>query len=209
VLWRGAPDPSVFFSKSDLRLIPFSLMFCAIATGYMVDALTDGDYGFAAVGTPFAAIGVYLVVGRFFYKRWDRKRTEYVVTDRRAVVVRRGEIGDVGLSAPMTVLRRKDGKLGSVTWSVTGVAPQRDADLMFELGWLSMAKTGHVAFVDVADIEGLLTIVNRYRALGRSDNGRHRAAAHANATTSSPVSNRVKSRKGEYERQRVKRTPPR
>jgi hypothetical protein len=60
---------------------------------------------------------------------------------------------------------------GSVTWSLPGVVPQRDADLMLELGWpgMSIAKTGHLAFLDVSDIDGLVTVVNRCRKLGATD----------------------------------------
>ena len=43
---------------------------------------------FALWGIPFVLIGLYMIVGRFFYKVWALKRTSYAVTNRRVLILR-------------------------------------------------------------------------------------------------------------------------
>jgi len=94
VLWQGQPDPSKHFAPSDVFAIPFSLLWGGFALFWEASALGlvrwDGDEGraplfFVLWGIPFVLIGLYLMVGRFFYKAWRKRRTLYAVTDRRVL----------------------------------------------------------------------------------------------------------------------------
>jgi hypothetical protein len=92
VLWRGQPRKNVLFTRGDVFLVPFSLLWF----GFAVTALLSG--GFAADGGPmslvfgsfFVLIGSYFAFGRFVYKGWRRGRTFYAVTDRRVIAATRG-----------------------------------------------------------------------------------------------------------------------
>ena len=71
-------------------------------------------------GIPFVAIGLYLVVGRFFYKRWDRRRTRYAITDQRVVIIRSAgrDVKSGALAEPNEVKRRRDGEHATFVWSM-------------------------------------------------------------------------------------------
>lgn len=67
LLWLGRPDPRLWFTGADVFLVPFSVLWYAFATLFEVAESRGGAF-FAALGVPFIAAGLYLVVGRFFYK---------------------------------------------------------------------------------------------------------------------------------------------
>jgi hypothetical protein len=89
LLWAGAPDPGVLFSRNDLFLIPFSLLWCGFAIFWEVSALRDdtNSWFFPVFGAFFVMMGLFLVAGRFLLKRLRKARTGYAVTDRRAFLV--------------------------------------------------------------------------------------------------------------------------
>jgi hypothetical protein len=69
-----------------------------------------------AFGGVFVAIGFYILVGRFLYKRFDRRRGVYLLTDRRALVIRQSgrEITTTPVRSPSVIRRRRDGIHGTV-----------------------------------------------------------------------------------------------
>ena len=84
ILWRGKPGKGHLLTKSDVFMIPFSLMWGGFAVFWEASVLAQGaPLLFKLWGIPFVLVGLYLIVGRFFHKSLLRKRTEYVVTDRR------------------------------------------------------------------------------------------------------------------------------
>ena len=122
VLWRGAPDPSRIFSKEDLLLIPFSLLWGGGAIAIAVSAARHGLVSGDVILVPFVLVGLYMIAGRFVAKHWERRRTRYAITDRRAVVVRSAGrlVSDTPVTAPMKVERGRDGRHGSVAWTLPG-----------------------------------------------------------------------------------------
>jgi hypothetical protein len=98
VLWTGQPDAGRIFSSADIFAIPFSLLWGGFAIFWEWNALHIGGFGstrdglpsisfFALWGIPFVLIGLYMIVGRFFYKVWARKRTYYAVTNQRVLIL--------------------------------------------------------------------------------------------------------------------------
>jgi hypothetical protein len=97
VIWTGQPDPKVLFSKADAFLIPFSLIWGGFALfweGAVIASLLAGDdhsgnggslYFFVVFGVPFVLMGLYFIFGRFIYKRIKKKKTYYVITNKRAI----------------------------------------------------------------------------------------------------------------------------
>lgn len=90
VIWTGAPDARRLFTRADVFLVPFSLLWGGFAVFWFFGALDQGGLGFALFGLPFVAVGLYFIVGRFLYKRRKARRTRYVLTDRRVIEVSTG-----------------------------------------------------------------------------------------------------------------------
>jgi hypothetical protein len=109
LLWVGQSDPGRMFTKIDLFLVPFGIVWCGLVVTSWVRSFTgEGDQLFRVLGAVFALVGLYFVVGRFVVKR-RRKQTEvYAVTDRRAFVTN-------GRSTRETDLSRRDRR--QITWS--------------------------------------------------------------------------------------------
>ena len=108
--WSGKPNNRVFFHKEDWLAIPFSLMWGGFAIFWLLGASGIWDIWtnkpsktfewFGLIwGTPFVLIGQYLIWGRFVYRNWQKRRTYYALTNRRALIVEGGIRGRTATSA--------------------------------------------------------------------------------------------------------------
>jgi hypothetical protein len=95
ILWSGQPKQGVAFRRSDLLAVPFSLMWGGFAIFWNYGVWTDfpntgtaDDWLFKLWGLPFLAIGIYVIVGRFFYDAWVRNHSYYAVTNERVLILR-------------------------------------------------------------------------------------------------------------------------
>src|SRR6185437_10946746 len=78
LLWSGQPRQGFQLRSSDLRAIPFSLLFCGFAIFWEFGAFSgNAPLLFKCVGSVFVLIGLYFVVGGFFVDSMMRKRTFY------------------------------------------------------------------------------------------------------------------------------------
>jgi hypothetical protein len=175
LLWFGRPDPRLWFTGADVFLVPFSVLWCGFAIIFEVGESRGGAF-FAALGAPFIAAGTYLVVGRFFYKHYRKKRTVYGITTQRALVSvgARPVLFADWPGRPVTVRRSRDGIHASVTFETTGVT----ALALATQGWgkrsYMRANTGlwfgtdlQVVFYDVVDAAAMLAALDQAR--GRND----------------------------------------
>jgi hypothetical protein len=88
VRWAGMPKQGLTFRPYDLFLIPFSIMWGGFAIFWeMLVVSTDGPIFMKLWGVPFVLIGLYMLIGRFFYDSYVRKRTRYALTDRSALIL--------------------------------------------------------------------------------------------------------------------------
>lgn len=98
LLWKGAPPQGVVLRLADLLVIPFALLWTGFALFAGVDS--GADWFFAL---PFLAVGLYLVVGRFWVDARMRAATLYGVTDRRVLIVA-GLLSQRVTSLPLSTL---------------------------------------------------------------------------------------------------------
>jgi len=85
ILWAGQPDPRVIFTRSDIFLIPFSLLWGGFAIFWEINSWEFVP--FRIFGFFFVIIGLYFIFGRFIYKIWRKTHTYYCVTDRRLLIL--------------------------------------------------------------------------------------------------------------------------
>lgn len=87
VRWTGRPQQGLLMRSSDAFLIPFSIFWCGFAVFWESSVLASNGPAFMKLwGIPFVAIGLYLVIGRFFADAAQRKRTYYAVTSERVLI---------------------------------------------------------------------------------------------------------------------------
>lgn len=133
ILWTGQPDPTVVFTSADVFLVPFSIIWAGFALFWelavlLLPLLPSGAnnavraplFGFSLSGIPFIFVGFYITIGRFMYKKWKKKHTFYVVTNKRAMVLhdnRKGSVKAVRIDKLPSLSRdmRSDGH-GTITF---------------------------------------------------------------------------------------------
>ncbi len=124
LLWSGRPAQGLRLRANDALMIPFSLLWCGFAIFWEYSALQIPDnnptaFIFPIWGIPFVCIGLYLVVGRFFWESYVRGHTYYALTGQRALIVTDvwgNKVKSLPLSsmAEVTLSQRADGS-GTIT----------------------------------------------------------------------------------------------
>jgi hypothetical protein len=99
LLWSGKPRDGFMFRASDIFTIPFSLFFLGFAAFWtlavgsgILESYSRGEaplfaFIFPLCGIPFVAMGLYILLGRFWVEKALRARTSYGVTNERAIIV--------------------------------------------------------------------------------------------------------------------------
>lgn len=119
LLWAGQPVQGLRFTRSDVVMIPFSLLWGGFAIFWEISVILSGaPLIFCLWGIPFVIVGLYLIVGRFFVDAHRRARTFYGLTDRRALILEgRGPSRVVSLDhrdpGPMVLIEGRGGR-GSI-----------------------------------------------------------------------------------------------
>lgn len=94
VLWEGKPYAGLLLRPIEVFLIPFSLLWGGFAMFWNVGVGTAAnnvaDLPFKLFGLPFLIVGLYVIFGRFLIDMRMRRNLEYVVTDRRILILKQG-----------------------------------------------------------------------------------------------------------------------
>jgi hypothetical protein len=137
LIWSGQPRLGVRFGPGDLVMVPFSLMWGGFAIFWEWMALrSTAPWFFKLWGVPFVLVGLYLIVGRFFWDAYQRRRTYYGVTDQRVLIVnqgRRSKVKSLGLATlgEITLSTSNDGT-GSLQF---GSSPSGSMSWWAGAGW--------------------------------------------------------------------------
>lgn len=87
ILWQGVPGRGIRFRRMDFYLIPFGLFFFGFSLFWEWLATSGKSPGiFPIFGIPFILVGLYLVIGRFFWDAYSRARSAYTLTNQRAII---------------------------------------------------------------------------------------------------------------------------
>jgi len=175
LLWHGTPDARVWFTSEDAFLIPFSLLWSGFAFSWEFGVVSSGGPGLAQLwGIPFMALGLYLVVGRFFYKSYRKRHTVYAITTKRALILEPRSFSDLPLGdQPVSVKRSRDSRHASVTftdawlpgrgtrrpWRARGYVPGPNTGLDL----LSRNAPYQFAFYDVPNPDPMLRALEQAR----------------------------------------------
>ena len=87
VLWQGNPKNIPIFNKSDIWLIPFTVIFGGFLILYaLISAImmfTGQSILFSLVGITFLIMGAYILFLRLWYRKKRISRELYFVTEKR------------------------------------------------------------------------------------------------------------------------------
>jgi len=135
ILWSGQPKQGLRLQAQDVFLIPFSLMWGGFAFFWEAGVLglihlnanrpqNSPPAFFALWGIPFVLIGIYMIVGRFFYDAALRKKTYYAVTNRRLMILKNLftfdlTSFDLSSTANLNITERSDGS-GDILFGAPG-----------------------------------------------------------------------------------------
>lgn len=86
LVWTGQPKRGLRFRRTDLYLVPFSLFWMGFVVVWEYMALKMDAGFFALFGIPFILVGLYLLIGRFFFDALLRKKTVYGITPDRVII---------------------------------------------------------------------------------------------------------------------------
>ncbi len=94
LLWQGAPAGGIRFSITGLVQSAFGVFFLGFSVFWVAMALNIGADGplslfFPLFGLPFVLIGLWLVIGHWFFDAYKRRRSRYALTNKRAIIARR------------------------------------------------------------------------------------------------------------------------
>lgn len=163
VLWSEKPDSRGWFYPEDLALVPLSLLLAGFAIFWEASVLA-GHEGtaqktlFLLWGIPFVLIGLYLVAGRLFARRWVRRRASYVLTDRRVLSFSPSLTGHTGVKmvwlSSYPPLQKHVGPDGYGTLCMGPLAPGQRW-LGGNSGWpgFAMMSGSAIVLADIPDVD--------------------------------------------------------
>jgi len=87
ILWQGEPKNVPIFHKSDIFILPFTILFGGFLIAYAVISaimmIAGQGIWFSLVGITFLLMGIYILFLRLWYRKKRIKRQRYFVTNKR------------------------------------------------------------------------------------------------------------------------------
>jgi uncharacterized membrane protein len=172
--WVGRPDPAKHFTRGDLFLVPFSILWGGFAIFWEAAAIRGGGGIFFVLwGVPFVGVGLYFMLGRFIYKANRKRRTVYAVTNRRVLTIVRGRRGGESVEAlylrsiPTISTSAVSNGRGSVEFGLPSPAAAWYGNSGMDFFARGRAAGAGVGFYDIEDPGGVAELVERLRDADR------------------------------------------
>ncbi len=98
IIWQGRPPRGIRLREIDIFLIPFSILWTSFAILWTIAAsgmLASSEGAveappilnlFTLFGLAFVSVGLFFTFGRFIVDAAIRRRTEYALTNHRAII---------------------------------------------------------------------------------------------------------------------------
>ncbi len=159
LIWKGRPRSGIMFSSSDIIAIPFSLMWGGFVFFWEYSVLT-GDTPLVAKlwGIPFVIVGIYMIIGRFYYDAYRRGRTFYGITDKAVLFSFDSGKHSVRLAVNqiprLSVSERKNG-VGTISLE------QHDKKQEPEANWFGQRKSSQSMFENIDNVREVYEIIRK------------------------------------------------
>ncbi len=168
LLWKGRPRGGIRLRSIDFFPIPFSLIWSGFAffAGFAaVVSVKRGSNDWSALipVIPFVLAGFYILIGRFFVDAITRSKTEYAVTNRRAIIVSglfSRSIKSIDLRSTSEIaLNERGDKSGTITFGATpfGWWMQRNP-------WGFGSSSATPSFEMIEDVRGVYRTIEQVRS---------------------------------------------
>lgn len=160
VLWQGAPGQGIRFQAQDLFAIPFAAVWLGIILSAFLagsNSPTVADPGFNFILPFFLLIGLYMLAGRFLLDMFSRARTQYALTNRRAIIetgLFRRSTRSISLVAAQEI-RLSEGRGGRGTIEFGGGSPFG----FMPRGWPGMGRYVAPAFENVDNASSIYSTI--------------------------------------------------
>lgn len=84
--WQGKSELNKMFAYSDAMYIPFSIMWLGFVCFWEYNIIIyNYPWVFHVLGIPMVIAGLYMAIGRFIFKRYKKKNSCYVITNKRVI----------------------------------------------------------------------------------------------------------------------------
>lgn len=155
ILWQGKPEKGSLFSKKDIFLVPFSIIWCGFAIYWESSAiLMDAPLLFKIFGIPFVFIGLYIVFGRFIMEKRKINHTYYAITNKKILRSQNGKI-DVLDRNTLPSLHLLTGKSGRGTINFGNVS-----QALYYNNWNAWAHNGSFfQLKNISDVDKVWNIL--------------------------------------------------
>lgn len=165
VLWMGRPARGLLITARDGLMIPFSLAWGGFALFWEASVVTtNAPVFFRLWGVPFVLIGLYLIVGRFAFDAWLRRRMVYAVTDRRVLIRRFAPLASFKAlplaQLPQARLRDEAGPRGTIVFGPEEAFYARHGGL----GAWTPALEAMPQFLAIEDAKSVFNLVQRLQS---------------------------------------------
>lgn len=171
VLWVGQPKQTALFTREDLILIPFSVLWGGFAIYWeIMILLSKDDTGksvplfFSLLGLPFAIFGLYSIFGRFIYKAWAKRHTYYAITNKRIIVLNRTKesLQSTDINTIPSIKRTVGSNgVGTVKFGKTKIKPALENTGMDFLD--PFIDNRVLTFYDIPDVSKVYKIVHKLK----------------------------------------------
>ncbi len=159
VLWRGKPSKKIILTTAEVLMIV--LIF--IWFGFILASATkyNGPPEFRVFFVIFMLLGFSMVFGRFILQKVCLRTTYYVITDKRAIIYRKGKCisCDYHREPMITIKTRKDG-IGTITFGQKMIQRTKNT-----VSFNSQDYYNVIEFLNIPDAQNVYRIINQQKAL--------------------------------------------